>query len=122
MEQIQNKRDYLLQQLAEEKEARCAARVNRHTTAEMDRALQSTTETVVECTRQAEGFFASISGAGSTTELQIQGQALMVRARQKKAEDKAAAVAAAKKVRDTEKLAAKELRDSEKLAAKELRD
>ena len=42
MEQFRNKRDHLVQQLVEEKEARRAARVNKHTTVEIDRAIQAT--------------------------------------------------------------------------------
>ena len=50
------------------------------------------------------------------------GQVLIARAKQMNADDKAAAVAASRVTKETEKLTAKALTDSEKLAAKDLKE
>ena len=82
MEQFQNKRNTLLEQQTEEKESRRAARVNSHTTLEIDRATNLMVEAVQEGTRHSEAFFATVGGAGSSGDLMVQGQGLIARAKQ----------------------------------------
>ena len=70
----------ILAQQTEEKEARLSARMNEHTTKQTDRAIQASKEH----TRHSEEFVSAIGGAGSSNDLQIQGQAMLARARQMK--------------------------------------
>ena len=124
MEQFRNHRDSLLERQAEEKEARRAARVNSHTTVEMNRGIQATKdaakdtqEVVREVTRHSEAYFAGIGGPGSSGDLILQGQAMVARGKQLKVSEKAAQVAVVKASKEAEKLAAKQLKEEAKAAA-----
>ena len=114
----------LVNQQTEEKEARRAARVNSHTTVEMNRGIQATKdaakdtqEVVREVTRHSEAYFAGIGGPGSSGDLILQGQAMVARGKQLKVSEKAAQVAVAKASKEAEKLAAKQLKEEAKAAA-----
>ena len=114
MQHFRNQRDDLLQQQEEEKEVRQAARINKHTTVEIDRAIQATKETVVETvvknTRQSEDFFQDVGGSGSSTDLMARGQVLIARAKQMEKADRAQ--------KATEARTAKEALRKEKQAAR----
>ena len=116
-EAFKQRRDALLEQQEEEQEARRVARINSHTTVEVDRGIQATKEAVQEGSRHSEAFFQAVGGAGSSNDMLIQGQAMIARGKQLKATEKAASVAAAKTTKDAEKLAEKQLKQEEKMAA-----
>ena len=100
MEQFQHTLQILLEKQTEEKEARRAARVNSHTTLEINRAIketkEATKEAVQEGTRHSEAFFEAVGGAGSSGDLMVQGQAMIARAKSMAKDNKEAALAAAK--------------------------
>ena len=140
MEAIRIKRDTLQEQQDEVQEARRAARVNSHTTVEIDRSIEATnkvtketakavvnetkevvqkaataTQVVVqESTRHAEAYFQAVGGAGSSNDLLVQGQGLIARAKQLKAVEKAESAAATKANKEAERLAEKKLKQDER--------
>ena len=77
IEQLRSKRDTMQEQQDEVQEARRAARVNSHTTVEINRAISETSkatkEAVQDGTRYSEVFFQSVGGAGSSNDLFIHG-------------------------------------------------
>ena len=87
IEAFKQRRDTLLEQQAEEQEARRAARINSHITSVTDRATKETKEAVQEGTRHSEAFFQIAGGAGSSNHLLIQRHALIAKAKQIKAEE-----------------------------------
>ena len=89
MEQLYIKRDTLQAQQFEVQEARRAARVNDHTTSEVNRNIEATKIAVHEGTRNAENFFAAIGGAGSSQDLRLQARVLMARAKEMQQEGQA---------------------------------
>ena len=108
----------ILAQQTEEKEARLSARMNEHTTKQIDRAIQASKEH----TRHSETFFSAIGGAGSSNDLQIQGQAMLARARHMKHDEKAATAATSRAAKQTERLSAKALKEAEKKAVKAFKE
>ena len=113
MEAWRQKRDALQLEQEEAQDARRAARVNTHTTAEMNRGIQA----VQEATRHSETFFQAIGGAGSSNDLLLQGQAMIARSKQLKATEKAASAATAKAQKEETKWATKRVKDEERAAA-----
>ena len=119
--QLQDKLAKLKEQQIEEQEARRATRVNKHTSAEINRAILSNKEAVQEGTRHSESFFSAIGGAGSSNDLLVQGHALIARAKSMAKDNKEAALAAAKATKlslRTEAAAAKAEEKTEARASK----
>ena len=84
IDKLRSKRDTLQEQQDEVQEARRAARVNSHATAEQNRGIQATEqaakdtqEAVREATRHSEAYFAGLNGAGSSDDKILRGQAMM---------------------------------------------
>ena len=75
---LEQKRDALKAQMKQMAKERTVARINGHTTAEADRVIGA----VHGATASANAYFNAIGGAGSSTDLRLQGKALLERAKE----------------------------------------
>ena len=72
---LERQRDILEAEMKNNANERALARINAHTTTEADRVIHA----VQEASKPASAYFDAIGGAGSSTDLRLQGKALIER-------------------------------------------
>ena len=114
---LEQRRDTFKSQMRENAKNRITAHVNSHTTTEADRVIGCAQEASVP----AQQYFAAIGGAGSSTDLRLQGKTLIERANAMQRESKKAMQqqqrAEQKAIKDAERRADTEKRKAEKRKA-----
>ena len=74
---LEKQRDTLKAEMKKRAKERAVARINAHTTTEADRVIHA----VQEASKPASAYFDAIGGAGSSTDVRLQGKALIERAK-----------------------------------------
>ena len=126
IDDLEGRRDALIEQMRTEKQNRFLSRINTHTTNQADRVIESVGATVTEATKSSDAFFHAVSGSGSSTDLKVRSKMLMVRANEAAKAERAAVREAAKveaqKQKEEEKKKLAEQKAVEKTNAKALKD
>ena len=126
IEALTQQKDRYQKMLLSQAQQRRIHRINKHTTSEADRVIESVKETVTDATKNSESFFEDISGAGSSTDLKARSKMLAFRANEAQKAERAAireaAKAEANKQKEEQRNAAAEEKAIEKANAKALKD
>ena len=87
-------RDDLQKQIRQKARERTINRINAHTSSQADRVIEANARQINEATAESREFFASVSGAGSSTDLRAQAAVLRAKATEKAKEERKAQRAA----------------------------
>ena len=82
-------RDRLKKQMRENAAQRAIRRINEHTTTEADRVIEAQGQQINDATADSRTFFASVNGAGSSTELRTQRAVLSVKIKEQDKKERA---------------------------------